>query len=47
MNGKLLGLDAPVLVDVNASASTVDLDAAMARLIEVARNQPATDQPGE
>ena len=44
---KLLGLDAPVLVDVNASASTVDLDAAVSRIMEVARNQPATDQTGE
>ena len=44
---KLLGLDAPVLVDVNATAATVDLDAAVARLMEVARSQPATDQTGE
>lgn len=44
---KLLGLDAPVLVDVNASASTVDLDAAVSRIMEIARNQPATDQTGE
>lgn len=44
---KLLGLDAPVLVDVNASASTVDLDAAVYRVMEIARTQPATDQTGE
>lgn len=44
---RLLGLDAPVLVDVNATAATVDLDGAVARLLEVARNQPATDQTGE
>lgn len=44
---RLLGLDAPVLLDVNATAATVDLDGAVARLLEVARDQPTTDQTGE
>lgn len=44
---KLLGLDAPVLVDVNASASTVDLDATVYRIMEVARQQPITGPIGE
>lgn len=36
---RLLGLDAPTLVDLNATATTVDLEGAFGRLMDVVRSK--------